>query len=131
MERRRIKFPLMVADKKNINNHIYTKQVCTEIMDSINKHSYFIKKEDDENQLPLGIINKSYFEGNILYVEGINLINNELYNYNHISSQGWGNLHSNGEIYDYELKYFVASIDVVPGRNFLILKYNQLITEKI
>ena len=42
MERRRIKFPVMVAGEKNMNGHIYTKESCNSVMEDINHKGVLI-----------------------------------------------------------------------------------------
>ena len=66
MERRRIKFPVMVAGAKNMNGHIYTKESCNSVMEDINHRGVLIFN----NLEPVGTVVKSYFVGDVLFAEG-------------------------------------------------------------
>lgn len=66
MERRRIKFPVMVAGAKNMNGHIYTKESCNSVMEDINHKGVLIFNDLE----PVGAVVKSYFIGDVLFAEG-------------------------------------------------------------
>ena len=102
MERRRVKFPVMIADVKNMNGHIYTKEVCNSIMTDINKHGITIRCGTDY----AGIASKSYFKGDILFAEAsLQGVYTDVRG-QRITSTGYGHCDGDGTIKDYSIKEF-------------------------
>jgi hypothetical protein len=102
MERRRVKFPVMVVGVKNMNGHVYTKEVCDSVMANINKHGITIKCGTNY----AGIASKSYFEGDILFAEAfLQGIYTDVRG-QRITSTGYGVCDGNGTIKDYSIMEF-------------------------
>ena len=101
MERRRIKFPVIVANSKNMNGHIYTKESCNSVMEDINNKGVLIFN----NLEPVGIVAKSYFVGDVLFAEG-NLSKKYIEKYTRITSTGYGDLDSNGFVKRFSIRDF-------------------------
>ena len=101
MERRRIKFPVMVAGAKNMNGHIYTKESCNSVMEDIN-HKWVLIFNDLE---PVGAVVKSYFIGDVLFAEG-NLLKKYIEKYTRVTSAGYGDLGNNGLVKSFSIRNF-------------------------
>lgn len=101
MERRRIKFPVMVAGAKNMNGHIYTKKSCNSVMKDINHKGVLIFNDLE----PVGAVVKSYFIGDVLFAEG-NLLKKYIKKYTRVTSTGYGDLGNNGLVKSFSIRNF-------------------------
>lgn len=101
MERRRIKFPVMVAGAKNMNGHIYTKESCNSVMEDINHKGVLIFNDLE----PVGAVVKSYFIGDVLFAEG-NLLKKYIEKYTRVTSTGYGDLDNNGLVKSFSIRNF-------------------------
>lgn len=101
MERRRIKFPVMVAGAKNMNGHIYTKESCNSVMEDINHKGVLIFNDLE----PVGTVVKSYFIEDVLFAEG-NLSKKYIEKYTRVTSTGYGVLGYNGLVKSFSIRNF-------------------------
>lgn len=101
MERRRIKFPVMVAGAKNMNGRIYTKESCNSVMEDINHKGVLIFNDLE----PVGVVVKSYFIGDVLFAEG-NLLKKYIEKYTRVTSTGYGDLGNNGLVKSFSIRNF-------------------------
>ncbi len=101
MERRRIKFPVMVAGAKNMNGHIYTKESCNSVMEDINHKGVLIFNDLE----PVGAVVKSYFIEDVLFAEG-NLSKKYTEKYTRVTSTGYGVLGYNGLVESFSIRNF-------------------------